>query len=186
MSVLEDTELPKTWKHTPQSHGQNMPAPILVIGNSDSLMDPIRLTRCTTLHKVTRRKPLHCNSLRNNKLNVLNYNYPTGTKSTRRTIYKPVACRPCILLPCSLLSLLWSLSVKEPATSLGSSFARRIPVPLVDLQLELRHVQQVKLTVVVVSLKKYAAQVVHSVLIVAMECVARQVSLFACSFSTAG
>jgi hypothetical protein len=68
----------------------------------------------------------------------------------------------------------------------GSSFARQIPVPLVVLQLELRRVQQLKLTVVVGSPKKYAVRVVHSVFIVAMECVARRVRFSTRSFSTPG
>ena len=45
-----------------------------------------------------------------------------------------------------------------------------------DLQLELRRVQQAKLTVVVESLKRYAVQLVKSVLIITMERVARPVS----------
>ena len=103
----------------------------------------------------------------------------------RRHFSSPLPCNPSwwILLPCSLPLLQWSLSVKEPSTSQGSSFARRIPVPPVDLQLELPRVPQLKLTVVVVSLKKYAAQVIHFVLIVTMKYVVRRVSLSTWSFS---
>ena len=114
-------------------------------------------------------------------LGDMSYATWTPTNNTRGTFCKAID-HPWIPLTCLLLSLLCSLSVKGPTISLGSSFARQILVPPVDLQLELRRVQQIKLTVVVASLKKFAAQVAHFVIIVTIQSAVRQASFSTCSF----